>query len=178
MVDSGSNVCITGDLGILLNVIDIGPVAILVALDGGPLSLDNCITKRRLLPLTLANGLTYYQTCFYCANMVKTIISLAAILAVGDVFVRSNQEGYKDPSVPGSIRFTSHNGLVSMYFKLHCCDSLYHCLSNVYTIDHNLVHVCCYHTVTTSASGVPPPSRQLPSKYVPISRCCLVESKI
>ncbi len=66
MVDGGSNVCVTGDLGILLNVIDIGPSAILVTLDGGPLSLDNCITKRGLLPLTLANGSTYYQTCFYC----------------------------------------------------------------------------------------------------------------
>ena len=87
MVDGSSNVCITGDLGILLNVIDIDPIAILVAVNGGLSSMDDCITKRGLLLLTLADRSTYYQTCFYCANMVKTIISLAAILAASDVFV-------------------------------------------------------------------------------------------
>jgi hypothetical protein len=157
MVDSGSNVCVTGDLCILLNVIDIDPVAILVALDGGPSSLDDYIAKQGLLLLTLVNGLTYYLTCFYCPNMVKTIISLVAILAASDVFVRWNQEGYKDPSVPGSIRFTSHDDLVLMYFKLHCRSGLYNCSSNVYTLDHNLVYICCHRTVTTPASGVPPP---------------------
>jgi hypothetical protein len=64
MVDGGSNVCITGNLGILLDVININPVTILVALDGGLLSSDDCITKRGLLPLTLTDGSTYYQTCF------------------------------------------------------------------------------------------------------------------
>jgi hypothetical protein len=156
-VDGGSNVCVTGDLSILLDVININPIAILVALDGGPLSLDDCITKRGLLPLTLADGSTNYQTCFYCANMVKTIISPSAILAASDVFVQWNQEGYKDPSVSGSIRCTSHDGLILMYFKLHCHDGPYSCLSNVYTVDHDPVQVCCHRTVTTSASGVPPP---------------------
>ncbi len=87
IVDGGSNVCVTGDLGILLDVIDINPVAISVALDGGPLSLDVCITKWGLQLLTLANGSTYHQTCFYCANIIKAIFSLAAILAVSDVFI-------------------------------------------------------------------------------------------
>jgi hypothetical protein len=157
MVDGSSNVCVTGDLGILLNVIDISPIAILVALDGGPSSLDDCITKQGLLPLALANGLTYYQTYFYCANMVETIIYLAAILAASDVSVQWNQEGYKDPSVPGSICFTSHDCLTLMFFKLHCCDGLYYCSSNVYTVDNNPVLVRCHCTVTTPASIDPPP---------------------
>jgi hypothetical protein len=177
MVDGGSNVCVTGDLGILLNVIDINLVAILVALDRGPPSLGDCITKWGLLPLTLANGPTYYQMCFYCTNIVGTIISPAAILAASDVFIRWNQEGYKDPSVPGSICFTRHNGLVLMYFKLHCCDGLYYCLSNVYTVDHELVHVYCHHTVTTPVSDVPPPLRLPPSKYVH-QRENQIESKV
>jgi hypothetical protein len=59
MVDGGSNVCVTGDLGLLLDVVDIDPFAIYVALKGAPSSYDACITKRGLLPLTLANGTTY-----------------------------------------------------------------------------------------------------------------------
>jgi hypothetical protein len=79
MIDGGSNVCVTGNLGSLLNVNDIKPITILVALKGAPESYDDCITKRGLLPLSLSNGMTYYQACFYCANLVETIISPAAI---------------------------------------------------------------------------------------------------
>ncbi len=86
MVDGGSNVCITGNLGCLVDVSDIEPITISVALKGGPASYDNCITKRGLLPLTLSDGTSYYQPCYYCANMVKTIISPAAALASSDVF--------------------------------------------------------------------------------------------
>jgi hypothetical protein len=41
MVDGGSNVCITGDLGLLLDVMDIDPFAISVALKGPPSPYDN-----------------------------------------------------------------------------------------------------------------------------------------
>ncbi len=83
---------------------------------GVPSSVDNKITKRGLLPLTLSDGTKYYQTCFYCANMVETIISPAAVLASSDVFYYWNQEGCKDPSVPGRLKFTSHDGLLLMAY--------------------------------------------------------------
>jgi hypothetical protein len=120
MVDGGSNVCITGDLGLLLDVVDINPFAISVALKGAPSSYDDCITKQGLLPLTLADGTTYYQTCFYCTNMVETIISPSAILASSNLFVQWNQEGFKDPTVPGRLHFSSHDSLFSMFFNLDC----------------------------------------------------------
>jgi hypothetical protein len=75
MIDGGSNVGVTGNLGSLLDVVDIEPITILVALKGAPESYNDCITKRGLLPLSFSNGTTYYQMCFYCANMVETIIS-------------------------------------------------------------------------------------------------------
>jgi hypothetical protein len=109
-----------------LDVIEIDLIVISIAHDGTPSSTNDCITKRDLPPLTLSDGSIYYQTCFYCANMVKTIISMAAILAACNVFVRWNQEGFKDPSVPGSIQFMSHNGFVFMYFQLHCHNGLYY----------------------------------------------------
>jgi hypothetical protein len=45
------------------------------------------------------------------------------------------QEGYKDPMLPGSLQFTSHDGLLSMYFPLWCCDGLCYCDTDVYTVD-------------------------------------------
>jgi len=58
LIDGESNVCITGDLHTLLDVTDITPIDISVALDGVPSSLDDKITKRGLLPITLSDGTT------------------------------------------------------------------------------------------------------------------------
>jgi hypothetical protein len=62
MVDGGSNVCVTGDLGTLLDVININPIVISGSLDGTPSSTDDCITKHGLLPLIFSDGSIYYQT--------------------------------------------------------------------------------------------------------------------
>ena len=139
MVDGGSNVCVTGDLGSLLDVIDINPIPISVAIEGSALSFDNCITKQGVLPLSLSDGTTYFQTCHYCANMVETIISPAAVLASSDVFFSWTQEGFCDPTIPGSLRFTSHKGLLSMHFPLRYRDGLYFCDTDVYTVDRDPV---------------------------------------
>ncbi len=63
LIDGGSNFCVTGDLRTILNVTDITPIDISVALDGTPTLLDDKITKRGLLPLTLSDGTIYCQTC-------------------------------------------------------------------------------------------------------------------
>jgi len=107
MVDGGSNVCVTGDIGSLLDVIDIDPIPITVAIEGSASTFDDCITKRGVLPVSLSDGTTYFQTCYYCANMVETIISPAAVLASSDVFFSWTQEGFRDPTIPGSLRFTA-----------------------------------------------------------------------
>jgi hypothetical protein len=162
MIDGGLKVCVTGDLGSLLDVVDIKPVTILVALDGSLTSYDDCITKRGLLPLSLSDGTTYYQTCFYCANMVETIISPVAVLASSNVFYSWNQEGFKDPSLPGNIRFTSHDGLLSMFFPLTCRNGLYNCNTDVYAIDRNPVRVQCNRTATNPSSTLHRPASKFP----------------
>ncbi len=115
-MDGGSNICVTCKVGLLLDVVDVPPFTISVALEGVPTSFDDCITKKGLLLLSLSNGTTYYQTCYLCANMVKTIISPSAIIDSSDVFVWWTQEGFKDCSIPGCIRFTSHDELIDMSF--------------------------------------------------------------
>ena len=97
-MDGGSNICITDEVGLLLNSVAIPPFAISVTLDGIATSM-----KKGLLPLSLSDGTTYYQTCYYCANMVETIISPSAILDSSNVFVWWTQEGFKDHSIPGHI---------------------------------------------------------------------------
>ncbi len=80
----------------------IDPLPISVATLGGTVSMDDCCTKKGLLPLTLDDGSIYYQPCFYCKNAVETIVSPQAILAASDVLVRWMQTGHKDSS-PGQV---------------------------------------------------------------------------
>ena len=173
LIDGGSNVCVTGDLHALVDVSDITPIEISVALEGVPLSTDNRITKRGLLPITLSDGNTYYQPCFYCANMVETIISPAAVLTSSDVFYFWNQEGCKDSSVPGRIKFTSRDGTLSMHFDLQQRDGLYYCNTNAFAVDHDPVRVACHRTNT-------PPVKLARSTqhFTPTSKARQVESEV
>ena len=175
LIDGGSNVCVTGDLTILLDVSDITPIDISVALDRRSTSLDDHITKRGLLPLTLLDGTIYYQTCFYCANMMETIISPAAILASSDIFYYWNQEGCKDPTTPGCIRFTSKDGILSMFFNLEYREGLYYCSSDIFTVDQDSpVRVNCRRTTTPPSTDI----NRTPSKFVPSSRARQVKSEV
>ncbi len=106
--------------------------------------------------------------------MVVTIISPAAVLASSDVFYSWNPEGFKDPSLPGSIRFTSHDGLWSMFFPLTCCNGLYYCNTDVYAVDHDPVHVQCNGTTTNPSSTPHCPA----SKFSPTTKARQVESKV
>ena len=147
-----------------------------VALDGVPSSVDDKITKRGLQPITLSDGTTYFQTCFYCANMVETSISPAAVLASSDVFYYWSQEGCKDPSATGSLKFTSRKGLLSMHFNLHQKDGLYYCSTDTFTVDPDPVRIRCQRTISnpaSSASGL----RRTPPRFTPTSKARQVESE-
>jgi hypothetical protein len=66
LVDGGANICITGILDLLVDVESIAPLPISVATNGGVASVDDCCTKKGLLPISLNDGSIYYQPCFYC----------------------------------------------------------------------------------------------------------------
>jgi hypothetical protein len=74
-MDGGANICVTGDLNQLVNIIEIPPMPITIATSGDGNSLNNCCTKRGYIPLMLKDGTIYWQLCFYCAYVTKTIIS-------------------------------------------------------------------------------------------------------
>ncbi len=144
------------------------PITILVALEGTLESYDDCITKHGLLPLSLSDGTAYYQACFYCANMVETIISPAAVLASSDVFYSWTQEGFKDPTLPGSLRFTSHDGLLSMYFPFQCRDVLYYCDTDNYTVDRDPVRILCNRTIVHRPNP----------KFIPTTKARQIKSEV
>ncbi len=86
-MDAGANICLTGDLSILADAVDIPPLPITVALDGNGSSLDDCCTKKGYIPLTLSDGTIHWQLWYYSANAVETIISPQAILGLSNLFV-------------------------------------------------------------------------------------------
>jgi hypothetical protein len=174
LIDGGSNICVTGDTNRLVDSVDNPPVTISVALEGSPSSFDDTITKWGFLPLTVSDGTTYFQPCYYCANMVETIISPAAVLASSDQLYFWTQIGCKDPAAPGRLTFTSRNGRLSLTFDLEYRGGLYYCTLDVFTLDADPIRNFCNCTVTTCAPGV----RCTPSKFSPTSKAQQVESEL
>jgi hypothetical protein len=117
LMDGGANICITGILGLLVDVENIPPLPISVATTSGSLSMDDCCTKKGLIPLTLSDGSVYYQPCYYCKNATETIISPEAIIAASDTLVHWTQTGHRGDA-PGSIQFSSDSGLYSITLQL------------------------------------------------------------
>jgi hypothetical protein len=138
LMDGGANICLTGVLNLLIEVVSIAPLPISVATKTGDISLDDCCTKHGLLPLMLTDGSVYYQPCYYCKNAVETIISPQAMLAASKVLVRWTQTGHKDGS-PGMIHFDSDSGLFSISIMLENHDGLYYCPADVFTVDRDPV---------------------------------------
>ncbi len=93
-MDAGANICLTGDLSILANAVDIPPLPITAALNENGSSLDDCCTKKGYIPLTLSDGTIHCQLCYNSANAAETIISLQAILGSSDLFASWTMIGY------------------------------------------------------------------------------------
>jgi hypothetical protein len=97
LMDTGANICLTGDTSLLADAVSISPLPITVALHGNcSSSFDDFCMQMGYLLLTLMDGSIHWQQYFYSANMVKTIISAQAILAMSNVFASGTMTGYRD----------------------------------------------------------------------------------
>ncbi len=131
LIGGGANICITGDIDSLFDVVDIPPLPILVAVEGD-LSIDCCCTAHGRTPLQLDYGSIYWQVRYYCKNAVETIISPQANVDLSNVFQSWHQTGYRHgSSTPGYIRFDSHNDLLSKRMTLVFHDKLHYYPTNV-----------------------------------------------
>ncbi len=138
LVDMGTNFCIAGSSDSLVDMVVIPPLPISVAVHGAGVSLNDCCTHPGLLLLPMEDGTVYYQTCFYCKNIVETIISPQAIVAGSALYTTWQQTGHKDGS-HGRLRFFSDSGLATMLLALEQRDGLYYALTDVYTINRSPV---------------------------------------
>jgi hypothetical protein len=86
LVDGGANICVTGDIALLSDVISTPPLPILVALHGKS-TMDDCCTARGRLPIQLDDGSVFWQQCYYSNSTVETIISPQAIVNSSNVFL-------------------------------------------------------------------------------------------
>ena len=179
LIDGGANICLTGDLAILTDVVAIPPMPISVALQGET-TLDNCCTARGKFPLQLDDGSIYWQDCYYSKHAVETIISPQAIVDSSDVFHSWQQTGFRiGDTTPGRIRFDSHDGLVGMSMTLVYHEGLHYCPTNVCTLDHTpatrfspALHRVARH------EGNTPITRPARSRFVPTSKAKQVESEV
>jgi hypothetical protein len=135
LMDDGTNICLTGNLDILADAVDIPPLPITVALNGSGSLVDDCCTKQGYIPLALSDGTMHWQLCYYSANAIETIISPQAILGSSDLFSSWTMTGYKD-NRPGAIRFDSHDGFINMVMVIHliCLEGLYCCPTDIFTL--------------------------------------------
>jgi hypothetical protein len=176
MVDGGANICLAGNLSLLVDAMDIPSLPILVAVEGDGMSMADCCTKRDLLPLTLEDGSVYYQMCYYCANAVETIISPQAILGGSDLFVEWTQTGYKDDS-PGLLCLYSKSGLVSMTVVLTKREGSYYTHTDILTVDKNPVRHSS-HKVQCLATPHTKGTRRSDHKFRPVSKAAHTESEL
>jgi hypothetical protein len=56
-MDSGANICINNSLAFLIDVVDITPFTFSLGRDGAMHSVDDCCTKRGLLPLAMDHSI-------------------------------------------------------------------------------------------------------------------------
>jgi hypothetical protein len=177
LMDGGANICITGILGLLVDVEPIPPLPISVATTSGSFSMDDCCTKWGLIPLTLSDGSMYYQPCYYCKNAAETIISPKAIVAASNTLVHWTQEGRRG-NAPGSIRFSSDSSLYNITLHLEKWDGLYYCPTDVFTVKKDPVH---HHIPVIRRLAAPTTPSLLPrrsKRYIPVTRDSMTDSEV
>ena len=117
-----------------------------------------------MLPLTRDDGHSLHVNCYYCADAVETIISPTAVLASSTVFCQWTQIGYKDPTLPGSLKFSNATNNVSMTISLTCRNGLYYCQTDTYAQDITPVRTKTYKLYTGERPKPTTKARQIESE--------------
>ena len=85
LVDGGANINITDDISNLTDVRAITPFQISVAVNKCN-NVSSYCTHYGMLPLSRDDGQIFNVKCYYCPDVVETIISPTAVLASSTVF--------------------------------------------------------------------------------------------
>jgi hypothetical protein len=95
LVDGGANVCITNDPSLLLDIVQINPVPLGMAVDTNCPGADPTLlcTHKGFIPLPLLDGLVHCQPCLNNLHASDTIISLENVINNNHRFHHCCQEG-------------------------------------------------------------------------------------
>ncbi len=137
LCNSGTNLCMTNNPNLLVDVCPFKPFTILLATTDGGHSHTNICQCHGLLPLPLLDGMTYYQTCFVNPYASETFISPQAIIdsSTGS-FDKWQMEGFLQGR-PGILSLYSPLGLLKMSIQLSQQDGLYYSSTDMFKVDTN-----------------------------------------
>jgi len=126
MADTGANVCITGDLSILVDVVDIDPIPLGVAVKSADTTASIC-TKKGFLPIPLMNGTYHYQPFLYNPHATDTILSPSHVMSSSTHITAWQQTGSKDPTLPNTLSFSDNDGKPLLVLPLTTLNGLQYC---------------------------------------------------
>ena len=126
MADTGANVCITGDPSILVDLVDIDPVPLGVAVKSTDTQASLC-TKQGFLPIPLLDGSYHYQPFLFNPHASDTILSPAHVMWSSTRIAKWQQSGSKDPSNLDTLSFTDEDGNNLLVLPLTTHNGLQYC---------------------------------------------------
>ena len=126
MADTGANVCITSDESILIDVVDIDPIPLGVAVKSSDVSASLC-TRRGFLPIPLLDGSYHYQPFLVNPNASDTILSPAHVMWTSDRIKKWCQSGSKDPLAVDTLSFMNADGNDLLVLPLTTHNGLQYC---------------------------------------------------
>ena len=138
LMDTGANCCITNNLSCLVDVEDIPPFSVGVAVSGDNVRQSLC-TKRGFLPLPLPNGDHYFQRVYYNEQASDTILSPQAICEDSNgrltKWTQTGTTRFADEKIDGKITFYGPDDTVVLSIPLDRRNGLYFSKIDTMTID-------------------------------------------
>jgi hypothetical protein len=126
MADSGANVCLTFDPTLLVNIVDITPIPLGVALQQSDPTFLYCHRKGDL-PIPLLNGTFHYQPFLLNEHATDTILSPIHIMKSSDKFRARSQSGDKDDPTKNRLIFRGVDGQPLLDLPLTARNGLQYC---------------------------------------------------
>ena len=126
MADSGANVCVTSNPSILIDMIDIDPIPLGVAVSSLDTKASFC-TKQGYLPIPLLDGSYHYQPFLFNPNATDTILSPTHVMWSSPSISSWQQSGSKDPSIVDTLSFKDDNGNDLLVLPLTTHNGLQYC---------------------------------------------------
>ena len=152
MADTGANVCVTGDASILVDLVDIDPIPLGVAVKSSDVQASLC-TKRGYLPIPLLDGTYHYQPFLFNPNASETILSPAHVMWSSNRFTKWLQSGSKHPSESDTLSFTDTDGHDLLILPLTTHNGLQYC-----THTHPHVSTPVVRSIITYSASQPSPA--------------------